>query len=99
MARRHRFVNPFFVLVGIVGGAFVVSAMVYGMLILRVSHTAGNWAEQEPREGLLLFFREHGTMILVIELAILAILAVVAIWSDDYWIRRSGRRSSDRSDA
>lgn len=98
MARRRKFVNPFFLLLGIAGGVFAVSAVVYGIMVLRFSHGAGNWAEQEPREGLLLFFRQHGTMVLLIELAVLGILAVAAIWTDDYWIRRSGRRSSDPSD-
>jgi len=94
MARRRKIVNPFFLLLGIAGAVFVVSAVLYGAMALQISHAVGDWADQEPIHPLLLFFRENGTMVLLIELAVLGILAVAAIWSDDYWIRRGGARIS-----
>jgi hypothetical protein len=91
MARRSKFINPFFLLLGIVGAVFAVSAFVYSVMTIQFSHAVGNWAKNEPSHPLLAFFSEHGTTVLVAELVILGVLTVAAIWTDDFWATRSSR--------
>lgn len=86
MSRKRKFLNPFFVLLGLVGSIFFLSAFLYGVQMFRA---ARNWAEREPIHPLMHFFQEHGTTVLVIELAVLAVLTVSAIWTDDYWAQRN----------
>jgi hypothetical protein len=92
MSRPRKIVNPFFLLLGIVGAAFVVSAFVYGVMAVRLTHAAGSWAEGESGHPLLMFFRENGTAVLIAELVLLALLTVAAIWTDEFWARRAQRR-------
>lgn len=93
MGRRRRIVNPFFILLGVVGAVFAVSAFVYGVMAIRLTHFAGSWAESTSNHALLSFFRENGKAVLVVELVLLALCTVAAIWTDDYWGRRARRRA------
>jgi hypothetical protein len=94
MPRHRKTFNPFFLLLGVVGAVFAVSAFVYGVMALRLTRAAGSWAEGEAGHPLMLFFRENGTAVLTAELVVLALLTVAAIWTDDYWARRAQRRGA-----
>lgn len=72
--------NPFYVVLGVVGFAFTITAAAYCVSVLRgirpeTRATSGG----HPLERLMDF---HGTTILTAELAILAVATVGAIWLD-----------------
>lgn len=72
--------NPFYVILGIVGFAFTITAAAYCVSVLRgirpeTRATSGG----HPLERLMDL---HGTTILTVELAILAVATVGAIWLD-----------------
>jgi hypothetical protein len=84
MSRSPR--NPFYVILGIVGFAFTITAAAYCVSVLRgirpeTRATSGG----HPLERIMDL---HGTTILTVELAILAIATVGAIWLD----HRAGER-------
>ena len=79
--------NPFYVLLVIVGTAFIVSACAYGVMAYRdvAIGTAGEAAEAT---GLMGFMDQHGMAILGIEVLLLGLFTVGAIGTDEYWQRR-----------
>ena len=76
-------VNPFYVALVPAGIVFAVTACAYGVMTVRGldPHHAAN-------DGLIRLMEQRGLVILVVELALLAVLTVAAIGTDDFWMRR-----------
>jgi hypothetical protein len=81
MRATQRF-NPFYLLAMLFGVAFTITACAYGLMMLRANRAEGSPQEGQPGFGLLDLLRQHGTAILVTELAGLAIFSVAAIYLD-----------------
>jgi hypothetical protein len=77
MARPPR--NPFYAVLGIVGFAFTVTAAAYCVAVLRGVRPAAVTGGRHPLDRLM---DDHGTTILVVEIALLAVATVGAIWLD-----------------
>lgn len=79
--------NPFYGLLIVAGVAFCITACAYGMMVyLESQNSAANrGATAHP---LLEFLAVHGTTLLFVELAVLAVATFGAIGTDDYWKRR-----------
>jgi hypothetical protein len=77
-------VNPFYVLLVLAGIAFTVTACAYGVMAFRAVRTA------DPPTGLPAFLDRHGGMLMVAELAVLAVATLAAIALD----HRRGRMRS-----
>jgi hypothetical protein len=75
--------NPFYLLLLPVGVLFAVTACAYGVMTVR-----GLDPHQVAEGGLLGIMRQHGLIIMVVELSLLGALTVAAIGTDDYWVRR-----------
>lgn len=75
-------VNPFYVALLPVGVVFVVSACAYGVMMVR-----DLGPQHDPPTGLMGLMDRHGLAILVSELAVLAMLTMLAIGTDDFWAR------------
>ncbi len=75
-------INPFYVLAGICGVAFTITACAYGMLMLR-SNRAAEFAPA-GEHGLMNLLDRHGAAILSGEVALLAIFSIAAIGLDHY---------------
>jgi len=80
-------VNPFYVLLVVVGVAFVITSCAYGVMAYRDVSLGGSDAAVEDR-GLIGFMDRHGMMLLGVEVGLLGVLTVGAIGTDDYWRRR-----------
>ncbi len=87
VSKHGRSSNPFYALVLLAGLAFVISACAYGTMLVRISR-------HRPQEGptatpaWIQWMQHHGTWLLLGELALLGILTVAAIGTDDYWEKR-----------
>lgn len=90
MPRPQLLRNPFYLLLSLVGFVFVVTVCAYWLMSLAVIRDPlGN----EPRVGLLGFLEQHGTLLIVIEVAALLVLCVAAMATDDFWMRRAEGKS------
>jgi formate-dependent nitrite reductase membrane component NrfD len=75
--------NPFYVASLPIGILFGVTACAYVVMTMR-----GLDPQRAEETGLVRLMERHGIFIMMIELALLAVLTVVAIVSDDFWVRR-----------
>ncbi|MFM1902733.1 MAG: hypothetical protein RLZZ440_633 [Planctomycetota bacterium] len=82
--------NPFYALLGIVGFLFTITAAAYCVSVLRgirpeTARSGGGHALERLMD-------EHGTTVLVAEIALLAVATVGAIWLDHLEGERVRRR-------
>ena len=84
---RAKPINPFYLVLLVVGAVFAITASAYGVMTVR-----GLNPRLADEEGLMGVMSQHGLVIMVGELVLLGVLTVAAIATDDYWTgeRRSG---------
>lgn len=85
MAKPKEPINPFYVLVVLVGVVFVVTTFAYGTMAYRAV------AQTEESPGLMSMLDEHGVSILSGELAVLGLVTFGAMWLDGVRTRRAQR--------
>ena len=83
MTPRKKFVNPFYVLVVIVGVVFTVTACAYGVMTVRGLRP--ELSADGSGEGLMTFLDQHGFRLMLIELGVLAVCSVAAMVTDALW--------------
>lgn len=83
-------INPFYVLVVLVGVVFVVTTFAYGTMAYRAV------AQKDESPGLMSMLDEHGVSILSGELAVLGIVTFGAMWLDGVRTRRSQREEEQQ---
>lgn len=88
--------NPFYTLLIPVGLVFVVTGFAYGLMAFAAVNASGSAPSQDDHP-LYAWLNEHGDMAMLIELAVLAVLTVGAIATDDWWMQR-GDDSQDSAD-
>ena len=84
--------NPFYALLLLAGTAFLVTALAYGVMTVRLSRPGGGAADSNP--ALMQFMRQRGGTLLLVELAALGILTVAAIGTDGFWERRAADKDA-----
>lgn len=82
--------NPFYAILGVVGFLFTITAAAYCISVLRgirpeTARTGGGHALERLMD-------DHGTTILVTEIAVLAVATIGAIWLDHLEGERIRRR-------
>ncbi len=86
VARLKQPSNPFYGLLVVVGFVFCVTACAYGLMVLKTTRVAeSRQADQAPNpsgEALLHWMDQHGMLTMGIELGILGVATVGAIWLD-----------------
>lgn len=88
MASKRSAINPFYVLLVILGIAFALTACAYSVMTLKaVRQPAG--PEAGGGAALLEFLDQRGAQLMAGELMLLAITTVAAISTDRYWMRRA----------
>lgn len=88
MARKKP-INPFYLLLVVVGTAFVITASAYGVMATRALRPPRAVAGVEPpKSPLITFMEQNGEKLLVGELLVLAVCTVAAISTDNYWSKR-----------
>ena len=96
-APSRKAINPFYVLLGVLGAALVVTGIAYGMMMYQASLPAGEGAEHADHP-LFQLMSAYGNTLLVIELVLLAIVAYVAVKTDDSWERRAANIQAIQSE-
>lgn len=77
-------INPFYVAALPVGVLFVITTCAYVVMTIQ-----GLDPQREQNGGLVGLLAQYGTQIFVGELAILGVLTLAAITTDDFWTRTS----------
>lgn len=93
MAKKSGGLNPFYVLLVLIGIAFTLTACAYGVMAFKVVRTKAEVAEDGEGAALLTYLDEHGATLMAVEVALLALCTVAAMATDRYWIRRDERRA------
>ncbi len=88
MANRKQGVNPFYILLVIVSTAFVITAFAYGLMGFNAINPTPATA-QAADHPLWEMLRRHGSRMLLWELTLLAVFAVAAMGTDQFWARRA----------
>ena len=92
MASKPKPKNPFYVLLVLAGTVFLVTALAYGVMMLRTSRPMAGTTDSSP--ALMRFMRTNGNKLILIELAVLGVLTVAAIGTDDFWERRAAAKNA-----
>lgn len=79
--------NPFYALLIPAGMAFSITACAYGYMAFVQVNSLRSEATRHAGSSMFRLLNAHGTMILLAELAVLAVLTVAAIATDDWWTR------------
>lgn len=95
MAKSKEPINPFYVLSGVLGVAFTVTACAYGVLMLQSNRGLLQPDSAEPQHPLLSLLDGHGMTILTVEVALLGIASVAAIVLDHFRGKRTNRENRD----
>ena len=97
MAANRKAKNPFYVLLVFAGTVFLVTALAYGVMMVRTSRPS----TARPMDGatdsspaLMQFMRTNGNKLILIELAVLGVLTIAAISTDDFWERRAAAKNT-----
>ena len=83
MAKTKEPVNPFYILVVLIGVVFVITTFAYGTMAYRAV------AQTEESPGLMSMLDEHGVSILSGELVVLGLVTFGAMWLDGVRTRRT----------
>lgn len=97
MPKATKNTNPFYSILLVVGVIFAITACAYGVMTVQLitpAQVSGGGASG----GLVAFLDEHGMILMMAELAILAVITFAAIGTDDFWSRRAAESNKD-SDA
>ena len=81
MAHRKEPINPFYIILVVVGVVFVVTACAFTLLLLAQNRTttSGAFSGSSP---LMEFLREHGMMLMAAEIVVLGLASAGAMWLD-----------------
>jgi hypothetical protein len=91
LPRERAIHNPFYILLAIVGVAFVFTAVAYGIMAFQMTDLPAAGDPDHRAHPLMLWMQSHGNTALLGELGVLAVLTCAAIGTDSYWQRRAGR--------
>jgi hypothetical protein len=92
MAKLKEPLNPFYVLLVLVGVVFFVTAFAYGAMTYLAIQPGAPGREAEKHE-LWGFLDRHGMQLMGAELAVLAGATFGAMWLDGYRMRRDSQES------
>ncbi len=82
---KKKWKNPFYALLIPAGAAFCVSAIAYGFMAFQMVNAGRSGAAKFADHPLFVWLNHHGTTLILIELAILAVLTIGAISTDHWW--------------
>jgi hypothetical protein len=96
MAREKEPINPFYVLSGVMGVAFTITACAYGIMMLRANRGMMSAEGSDTEHPLFSLLDQHGMAILGVEVVILAIASVAAILLDHFRGKRAASEATKK---
>lgn len=94
--KNNKWKNPFYALLIPFGVVFCVTSFAYGLMAFQQVNAVPSTVSHHADHPLYAWLRSHGSMAVLVELAILAVLTVGAIATDSWW---TGRGTSSASDS
>ena len=91
--------NPFYVVLIVVGTAFVLTSCCYFVMTVQSREVSLGRSANDGRRQFAELVDRHGFTALMIELGILAVATVAAIATDEYWTNRRAERDEDNQHA
>ena len=79
-------VNPFYVLLVILGVVFGITACAYGVMTVKMSTVEG--IASTSQSPVMKFLNDHGLTVLLVELALLGVACFAAMGTDSYWAKK-----------
>jgi hypothetical protein len=79
-------VNPFYVLLVILGIIFGITACAYGVMTVNMSTAEG--IATHASVPVMQFLSKHGLTVLLVELALLGVACFAAMGTDSYWAKK-----------
>jgi membrane protein required for beta-lactamase induction len=89
MTKNKSGINPFYVLLVLLGIAFTLTACAYGVMAFKGARADAPVVDQSSGAALLSYLDEHGAQLMGLELALLAFCTAGAMATDRYWMRRA----------
>lgn len=90
MSKTTRAINPFYVLLVVLGFLFTITACSYFVMTLQASqYPVDTMLSIESGEGFLAIMDRNGPKMMLVELVALAIATVAAIGTDQFWKRQA----------
>ena len=89
MSNTKKWKNPVYTLLIPAGAAFCLTGVAFGMMAFQQVNAGRAAIEQTESHPLFSWLDSHGMTAMLIELAILAVLTVGAIATDDWWMADS----------
>lgn len=83
----RRAVNPFYVLLTLVGVIFVITAFGYWVMAMRIQRFGPDAGLGPDAPRFMLWLARHGEIAMIVELAVLALATFAAILGDRYFYR------------
>ncbi len=99
MAKPKEPINPFYILSGIIGVAFTVTACGYGVLMLKANRGQTLADDSGAVHPLLDLLDQHGLMILGVEVLLIGVVSVAAIVLDHFRGKRAEREQAKNKTA
>jgi hypothetical protein len=94
-ARTKKLSNPFYIALLFVGAVFGLTACAYVVMMVKLATPQP--FDADSQSGFVFVLNRYGTLILVVELAMLGVLTLAAIATDDYWTGDSSVESRPSS--
>jgi len=88
LSRKLTATNPFYLLLVLAGIAFCVTACAYGVMAFR-DLRGGAAVVEADAGGLMGFLDRYGAALMAVEVVVLAVATIAAIWTDPFWTRRA----------
>lgn len=89
------FANPFYTLLLVVGVIFLISVCAFGVLTVKMMSPESAGEILAAESGIMYWLDQYGVIILLAELAVLGVLVVAAMASDDYWQKRAASAAGE----
>ncbi len=93
MSGNSKVVNPFYIILVVTGILFTVTAIGFGIVVVRDVRQLSPIGDPHAGSSLLAWLDAHGVLVMTVQLVILALCTVAAIGTDDFWTRRAQRRN------
>ena len=86
-------INPFYIILVVTGILFTVTAIGFGIVVVRNVRQLSTIGDPHAGSSLLAWLDAHGVFVMIVQLVILALSTVAAITTDDFWTRRAEKRN------
>ncbi len=93
---RRKVVNPFYVVLIIVGVVFAVTACAYGVMTVRMLNPDLVGETSTQGAGLMRFLDQHGFALMMIQLTLLALASFAAMATDRVFDRKAQQEENDK---